>query len=175
MEKIERTIGAMRIQKIAAIKALHESNMELKTQIASSKAELDRLTALLRVVEQPYCAELQSLEAKLTLASKMRETIRDVAELKTKVHKCTNGSRLHNIFEGNRFATFYYNDATSGFYTNNGGEGDRGIADPDSPVLGVDHVEFDCYAAYTISKSPLLSRDEKVKQLDELFDVFLGK
>jgi len=173
MENIELTITGVRTEKLAVTKELHESNMELKAQIASSKAELHRLTAQLRVIEQPFYTELERLDAKLSLTCKMRETIRDVTELKTKVHKCTDGSRLPYIFIQERFTTFYYNEVTSGYYINEGGERDTSCFKPNPPARAAGHVEFNCYAAFEISQSEWLSLDQKVEQLDELFDAYL--
>jgi len=165
LDNVNEQILRIEAEKEALVAQRLVSNRDIKDRIIKARHELDTFEQLLFADETPVRKELKRLDTECVFAQEKRLILMNVIKLKRAVHGCTDVSKLPNIFTGNRYCTYYYSNKTCGYYS------DR----VNAPVPTKDHVEFDNGAAYDIAASSSLSHEEKVKKLDELFDVFLGK
>ncbi len=164
------------------------SNKELANSIKQCSDKLNSLKKELELNEKPFREKIDQLSIKKKLLETKFEVIEDVEFLKKQVCNLYtkkqfdeldvygNHKLLVNVFMGNRFCNYVYNNKfpnSSMFYSNDGGPGDENWLMKPKYVVKKDDVIFDNYKAYEIAKSKL-TPDEKFTKLNEMFDNFLN-
>jgi hypothetical protein len=157
------------------------ANIDLKAHIISLELKLENSKKELQSKELPYDEEIKDLEKKIKVETTKSDLFKTVKKMRNDVHqlihdgKCHDGKchDLKNVFIGNRFLTFYYNDSIAGFYHNNGCFEESITLSVNRKKPSEEVIEFNNYEAYKIAESNLTELEKYIK-LNELFNAFLG-
>jgi hypothetical protein len=163
---------------------MNNSNQEIKKDIRSKKIELESLRFKLEALEKELQFEKHKLEflerplkKKSDFLKEKLKIVSAVMNIKTHVHNlfvtkqfnvkttslflASERTMLSDLFVGNRFITYFYNDLTqeAGFFSN-----DR--------INKYGDVCFNMNKAYEIGYMNITD-EEKLKLLDNMFNYFL--
>ncbi len=164
---------------------LDKSNLELKNKIKETKDLLKNLELSLINIETPIKNEISKAYKKRSLLIEKREILQNVSKMEDKVRKlysedsfnkivCLSGyTELIRVFMGSRYSTYFYNDTTGGFYTNEGKGTDKSWSNYGLPHIKKENeIEFSMYEAYEIALSNI-SDQQKFDKLGWMFNKFL--